>query len=442
MASSGLFPRPLSIKTLRVRQRIGNVGHRRSVCQAKDVEARFNAEFRFPVRFTRDVFDARNPVFRDTVCREESDRRHRLLIVVDDNVAAAHPRLLEAIDDYARAHASALDLAAAPLLVPGGEAVKDDLPHVRTLLGWVDRFGIDRQAFLVAIGGGAVLDTAGFAAATAHRGVRLIRLPTTVLAQADSGIALKNAVNLFGKKNFIGTFVPPFGVINDSRFLETLSERDRIAGISEAIKVALIRDRAFFEYLEANAPRLKAGQPDVLARAIRRSAELHLQHICGSGDPFELGSARPLDFGHWSAHKLESMTQYRLRHGEAVAIGMALDLAYGRRMQYADRAVVERVLALLETIGFNLWDPALVERDARGYVVLNGLQEFREHLGGELHIAQIRDIGSSFDVREMDEGVVVDSLFELRDRYESRHANRPALPSHVLLEHSSRRDVG
>jgi 3-dehydroquinate synthase len=402
----------------------------------------FSVEFRFPVSFTRNVFDPANSIFVDAVCREEPNRRHRLLVVVDDNVAAAHPGLLEDIDEYVRTFSSAVALAAPPLLVPGGETVKNELRHVRALLAWVNQLGIDRQSFLVAIGGGAVLDMVGFAAAIAHRGVRLIRLPTTVLAQADSGIAVKNGINLFGKKNFIGTFVPPFGVINDSRFLETLHARDRIAGLAEAVKVALIRDRPFFEYLEANASRLAAGDPDVLTATIQRSAELHLQHIIRSGDPFELASARPLDFGHWSAHKLESLTKHRLRHGEAVAIGMAVDLMYSRRMRETDSAVVERVLALLETIGFNLWDPALLERDTRGYVVLNGLQEFREHLGGELHIAQIRDIGASVDVHDMDESAIVQALFELRDRYETCHANRTALPPDVLLEHPSRRDLG
>jgi len=424
-------------------QRIGNVGQRARICQDPHVDPRrFSVDFAFPVSFTRHVFDPANPVFVDTVCRQEPHRRHRLLVIVDDNVAAAHPRLLDDIDAYARTFPSALALAAPPLLVPGGETVKNELRHVRALLAWVNQLGIDRQSFLVAIGGGAVLDMVGFAAAIAHRGVRLIRLPTTVLSQGDSGIAVKNGINLFGKKNFIGTFVPPFGVINDSRFLETLDRRDRIAGLAEAVKVALIRDPEFFEYLETNAPRLRSGDADALSHAIQRSAELHLQHIIRSGDPFELASARPLDFGHWSAHKLESLTEYRLRHGEAVAIGMSLDLMYSRRLRQTDSAVVERVLALLEAIGFNLWDPALLERDTRGYVVLHGLQEFREHLGGELHIAQIRDIGLSEDVHDMDEGAILESLFELRDRHLSRHANRPALPPDVLLEHPSRRGLG
>jgi 3-dehydroquinate synthase len=291
--------------------------------------------------------------------------------------------------------------------VPGGEAVKNDLIHTLALLQRVNEDGIDRQSFIAAIGGGAVLDMVSFAAAIAHRGVRVLRFPTTVLAQGDSGIAVKNSINLFGKKNFVGTFVPPFAVINDAEALASLSQRDKIAGVSEAVKVALLKDATFYRFLETNAGRIASGDVTVLARLVRRAAELHLDHICTNGDPFELGSARPLDFGHWAAHKLESLTSFRLRHGEAVAIGMALDLAYSEIGGYLDRATLERALRLLEAIGFRVWDEALLEREPDGRRrIVHGLREFREHLGGELHVTLLRGIGNSFEVTEMDEEVV------------------------------------
>jgi 3-dehydroquinate synthase len=256
-----------------------------------------------------------------------------------------------------------------------------------------------------------------FAAAIAHRGVRILRFPTTVLAQGDSGIAVKNSINLFGKKNFIGTFVPPFAVINDAEALASLSLRDKIAGVSEAVKVALLKDATFYRFLESNAARVSSGDLDILAKVVRRAAELHLQHICGNGDPFELGSARPLDFGHWAAHKLESMTNFRLRHGEAVAIGMALDLAYSEISGFLDRATLERILRLLEAIGFRLWDDAMLERDGDGRPrLVVGLSEFREHLGGELHITLLRGIGESFEVTEMDEANVAAAVTFLERR--------------------------
>ena len=381
----------------------------------------FSVPFQFPVHFTWDAFAAENRVFVDTIRRLEPDRRHRVLVVIDQQVAAAHPTLPAEIESYFGAYPQSLELAGPLVIVPGGEAVKNDLTHPFALLQRINEVGLDRQSFMAVIGGGAVLDMASFAGAIAHRSVRVVRLPTTVLSQGDSGFAVKNGVNLFGKKNFIGTFVPPFAVINDIRYLESLDHRDVISGVAEAIKVSLLRDPAFFAYLERDASRIVDGDRDVLATVIRRSAELHLAHICGNGDPFELGSARPLDFGHWAAHKLESLTAHRLRHGEAVAIGMAIDIVYSVRMGYLDRACAERILRLLETIGFRLWDDAMGDRDpSGGLALITGLREFREHLGGELHITLLRDIGNAFEVTSMDESIVRASMDELASRASTR----------------------
>jgi 3-dehydroquinate synthase len=382
----------------------------------------FEVPFRFPVYFTSGAWHPENRAVRDAICRLEPDRRHRVLVVIDDQVALAQPALVGQIQQYFATHDTALQLVREPLLVAGGEAVKNDLIHTLALLQRVNEDRIDRQSFIAVIGGGAVLDMVSFAAAIAHRGVRILRFPTTVLAQGDSGIAVKNSINLFGKKNFIGTFVPPFAVINDTEALASLSLRDKVAGVSEAVKVALLKDATFYRYLETHASRIAVGDRDVLAKLVRRAAELHLQHICGNGDPFELGSARPLDFGHWAAHKLESMTSFRLRHGEAVAIGMALDLAYSEISGYLDRATLERILRLLEAIGFKLWDEAMLERDVEGRRrLVIGLSEFREHLGGELHITLLRGIGDGFEVTTMDEADV-----EAAIEFLERRAARPA----------------
>ncbi len=377
----------------------------------------FSIPFRFPVAFTSGVWRPDNPLFADIIRRLEPDRRHRVLVVVDDQVARVQPWLAGDIKTYFAAWPDALELVAPPVLVPGGEAVKNDITHCFRLLQWINETGLDRQSFVVVIGGGAVLDMTSFAAAIAHRSVRIVRLPTTVLSQADSGIAVKNGLNLFGKKNFIGTFVPPFAVLNDSDFLESLDRRDKIAGVAEAIKVALLRDPDFYGFLEEHADRIASGNCGILAALIRRSAELHLAHISGNGDPFELGSARPLDFGHWAAHKLEGLSAHRLRHGEAVAIGMALDLTYASLMGLLDSTTLARVLELLERVGFQLWDDALAERDPSGrFALIDGLREFREHLGGELHVTLVRSIGDSFEVTAMDESVVRQSIESLARR--------------------------
>ena len=394
----------------------------------------FSVPFTFPVAFTRAVWNPSNPLFAETLSRYEVDRRHRVMVVIDDQVVRARGALISQIERYFAAYPGVLELVCPPIVVPGGEAVKNDVTHCFRMLERINEVGLDRQSFVTVIGGGAVLDMVSFAAAIAHRGVRTVRMPTTVLSQADSGFAVKNSVNLFGKKNFIGAFVPPFAVINDLDFLSSLHPRERIAGVSEAVKVGLLRDPSFYRYIETHTGAIVSGNPDVIAMIVQRSAELHLAHICGNGDPFELGSARPLDFGHWAAHKLESMTGHRLRHGEAVAIGIALDLTYSAAMGYLDRVSAERILRLLEAIGFKLTDHALLEREADGtYTLIRGLKEFREHLGGELHITLLRAIGDSFEVTHMDESRVIGAIETLAARRSRRTSERPSVPAAVAL---------
>jgi 3-dehydroquinate synthase len=274
---------------------------------------------------------------------------------------------------------------------------------------------------VIAIGGGALLDMAGLAAATAHRGVRHIRFPSTTLSQADSGVGVKNGINAFGKKNFIGTFSPPYAVINDFGLLASLSERDKRAGYVEAVKVALIRDAAFFEEIEQRSKALRDFEPATMERLIRRCAELHVNHIAASGDPFEFGSARPLDFGHWAAHKLEQLSEYKIRHGEAVAIGIAIDTLYSASAGLLEAGSAERVLAVLEELGFELFANELLHADSdNSLLVLAGLEEFREHLGGELTITLLGGIGRGIEVHEMSLPKVLTCLNELKVRHQSR----------------------
>ncbi|MDX6682238.1 MAG: 3-dehydroquinate synthase [Solirubrobacteraceae bacterium] len=372
----------------------------------------------YPVRFTHGIFDVRNPVLRDAVAA-----RARVLVVVDGGLVEAQPSIPAAALTYCRAHADRLELVAAPLVVPGGEAIKNDHGPVDAIRSAIDVHRIDRHAYVVAIGGGAVLDAVGYAAATAHRGVRLIRVPSTVLAQGDSAVGVKNGVNDFGKKNFVGTFAAPHAVLNDLDLLLTLSDRDWRAGISEAIKVALIRDAAFFAWIEEHADALVDRSPDAMARLVHRSAELHLDHIASSGDPFELGSARPLDFGHWAAHKLEALTHHELRHGEAVAVGIAQDCAYAQLVGRLAPADLWRVIGALEAVGLPTWHGAMTAPGPGGRpAVLDGLEEFREHLGGRLTITLIDRVGSAFEVHELDERLVLEASALLR-----RHGEQGAL---------------
>jgi 3-dehydroquinate synthase len=325
------------------------------------------------------------------------------------------------IEAYVAGHAARLDLAAAPELVPGGEQAKNAAGIVERLQRRLLELGIDRHSFVVAIGGGAMLDVVGFVAATTHRGIRLVRVPTTVLAQNDSGVGVKNGYNAFGVKNFVGTFAPPFAVLNDLSFIATLDPRDKIAGMAEAVKVALIRDGAFFAWLEAHAADLVAFAPAALGYMIRRCAELHMRHIATGGDPFEMGSARPLDYGHWAAHKLETLTGHALRHGEAVAIGIALDARYAVLAGMLPAGDEERIWRLLSRLGFRLWHEAFELHAGNGALaVLDGLREFREHLGGELTVTLLTRIGRGIEVHEMSEVLIRQAIAWLKERQ-----NRP-----------------
>jgi 3-dehydroquinate synthase len=371
-------------------------------------QQRFQVSFDYPVYFTQDALEPTDATLVEALSRKDR-RRHRVLAFLDQGLVTAQPDLPARLGAYATAHADAVDLLGVNPIA-GGEACKNDPEQLRFALEAIQAFRMDRHSFVVAIGGGAVLDVVGYAASITHRGVRLLRFPTTVLSQADSGVGVKNGVNAYGQKNYFGTFVPPFAVVQDRRLLASLATRDVIAGTAEAVKVGLVRDREFFAWISERAARFRDGGEDLHA-LVRRSAELHLKHIATSGDPFELGSARPLDYGHWAAHKLESITQNRLRHGEAVAIGMALDACYASRVGLADAELSRVVCATLENLGFSLWDDALDSTE-----LMAGVEEFREHMGGELTVILLRAPGVPVEVHAIDANVVRACIDDLRSR--------------------------
>lgn len=383
------------------------------------IERTIQVSYRHQVHFTEGVFQPSNHLLRDIMAEGATRQRHKVIVVVDEALSQSQPFLVRSIENYFSAHPE-LQLVCSPIIIEGGERTKNSYFHVSEIHSQIDRFHVDRHSYVIAVGGGALLDMVGLAAATAHRGVRHIRIPTTTLSQDDSGVGVKNGINAFGKKNFIGTFCPPYAVVNDFKLLETLEPRDKRAGYIEAVKVALIRDAEFFEAIESDAFRLRQFEPEAMKRLIHRSAELHLNHIATSGDPFEFGSARPLDFGHWAAHKLEQLSEYRLRHGEAVAIGIALDVIYSRRMGFIDANCETRVLRLLELLGFELFASELLHVDAKGRSnVLTGLEEFREHLGGELTITLLRGIGEGFEVHHIDPAQMLQAIRELEARHKA-----------------------
>jgi len=375
----------------------------------------FTIDYDYQVAFTRGLFQLDNPTFLEVLRTDGTQGPRKLLFLVDDGVSSAHPHLSEQIRAYCAAHPDVLELRGRPVILPGGEQCKNDFSHVETVLMHIEQQKIDRHAYVIAIGGGAILDMVGFAAAIAHRGVRLVRVPTTVLAQNDSGVGVKNSVNFFKKKNFLGTFAPAVAVLNDANFLGTLEDRDWRAGIAEAIKVALIRDANFFDWIEDHTVALNQRDLPTMEQLIHRCAEHHMEHIATEGDPFEKGSSRPLDFGHWAAHKLEQLTDYSVRHGEAVAMGIVLDVAYSHFSGRLSAGAMERIISGVRKLGFALSHPALYNPAGTGLraEIWDGLEEFREHLGGELTIMLLDRVGHGVEVHSMDRELLDQSLLSL-----------------------------
>ncbi len=382
--------------------------------------------FQHRVSFTHGAFDAKNHTLRDLVADScELGEQSKVLVLLDSGVAEANPGLTDKIFRYFTVHTDTLNLVTEPMTLQGGEPCKNDWSLVEKIWQAIEFHKICRHSYIIAIGGGAFLDLAGFGASTAHRGIRLIRMPTTTLSQGDGGVGVKNGVNYFGKKNWVGNFSVPFAIVNDLEFLSSLPERTCRDGIIEAIKVALIRDKDFYHYLRDHASNLGRLETRQLELVIRRSAENHADHIATSGDPFEYGSARPLDFGHWVAHKLEQLSEFTVSNGEAVAIGMAVDLIYSVHIGLLDRRTAEEILDLIHEVGFDLWSPWL-DREQRGRpVILAGLEEFREHLGGKLTITLVPEIGDKLEVHEMDEEAILKSLEELTARFTTKSGSKP-----------------
>jgi len=374
------------------------------------IKQRFSVNFEYKIYFTSGLFNINNVVFDNFLKEKKTNSLQKIFFVIDENVVQAHKNLMAEIIAYFNKFDTVV-LAQDILIIPGGEGVKNDLTLFNKIITAVNNYKLDRHSYLAAIGGGAILDVAGYAAAVAHRGIRHIRIPTTTLSQNDSGIGVKNGVNYLNKKNFLGTFATPLAVFNDELFLLSQDERNWRSGISEAIKVALIKDAVFFNWIKNNTPQLVARNLNTMNYLVKRCAELHLQHIAGD-DPFETGSSRPLDFGHWSAHKLEQLTNFEVLHGEAVAMGIALDSMYSALSGRLSMQKAESVIEVLKALGFKITHPFMqIETDNN---LLNGLDEFREHLGGQLTIMLLCDIGKGIEVHEMDTEILAKSAKQLK----------------------------
>ena len=367
----------------------------------------FEAKFTHRLRFTKDVFASDQAVLLDLLEASEG-QTPRAQFWLDENVANAVPDLKHSIVRFCHQHRQEFESVGNPQFVPGGEDVKNDIHIIERMLRCFNHAELDRHSYVIVVGGGAVLDAVGFATAIAHRGLRLIRLPTTTLAQADSGLGVKNSVNLFQKKNWAGTFAVPWAVINDRRLIETLPERDYLCGFSEAVKVSLLKDADFFTRIESGTQEIRQ-RLEVSREVIADSARWHLQHITRGGDPFEMLEARPLDYGHWSAHKLEIMSNFELRHGEAVGIGVAIDTLYSAKVHGLSHEDAWRVIHCLHDLGLLCVHEALERTEE----LFAGLEEFRQHLGGRLTITMLNGIGKPINVHEIEKDAMRQSICEV-----------------------------
>lgn len=364
--------------------------------RGKDYTITLNFEHR--IRFTKGAFSKNNTVLSELL---ETNGKAKVLVFIEKEVAKAFVNLESDVLSYL-GNLEGFQQITTRILV-GGEECKRDEQVLRAAWQAVEEDKIDRHSYIFAIGGGAFLDVIGFASTTAHRGCRFVRFPTTTLSQDDSGSGVKNGINAFGKKNWIGAFSVPYAVINDFEFLYTQSEHVCRSGLVEAVKVALVRDKDFFLWIEENTDNLRNLKPDVLEKAVERSAIQHSDHIAQGGDPFELGSSRPLDYGHWAAHKLEQISDFTLSHADAVAVGLALDTLYSWKAGFLTESDAMRVVSLLQQLDMPIYNEGFAKLNEKGIrYVFAGIEEFREHLGGELTVMMLDDLGKGKDVHQLD----------------------------------------
>jgi 3-dehydroquinate synthase len=316
---------------------------------------------------------------------------------VDSGVANAWPEVAERLHACVRDSGATGARLSAVETMPGGERCKDGTAEAMRVAQACFDHGVSRRGAVIAVGGGAVLDAVGFGAAMAHRGVPVIRVPTTTLAQDDSAMGVKCGVNAFGQKNALGAFGVPHAVLCCRRLLGSLPAEHWIGGFSEAVKISLLKDPGLLDRIERDAKRIIDRDMTASWPIVRRSAELHRGHIVQAGDPFELGSGRPLDHGHWVAHRLESLTAWALPHGQAVAVGLAVDACVACEMGWLATHKRDRIIGTLRSLGLPVFHAMLlpVER------LLAGLAQFRQHLGGQLAVPLLRDMGHAQDASDI-----------------------------------------
>ncbi len=379
----------------------------------KIINQSFKIDFNYDIFFTNNVFDVKNNTLINILNKNKKSKKN-LILFIDKNLYNKHTDLIHNIEQYAKINKKYINIVCEPILITGGEKIKNHYSIVKCIYKLIDLYKICRQSYILAIGGGTIQDLVGFAASTAHRGVKLIRIPTTTLSQDDSGVGVKNGINFINKKNFIGCFSPPHAVINDYNFLTSLNDEIFIEGFSEAIKIAILKNKKLFTLIKNNTNKLLLRDNTVSSEIIFNCAKIHAHHISKKRDPFENTSSRPLDFGHWAAHKIESLSKYKISHGKSVATGIALDCTYSYLLKIMPKADWKEIIKVLTNLGLPIYFKELSIKIHNKYVIFNGLEEFREHLGGKLTITLITKIGKKIETHHVNKNIYIKAICMLK----------------------------
>ena len=321
-------------------------------------------------------------------------RRDRVAVVSDETVWRLHgPRLTQALERGG--------LAVHPVVLPPGEQTKS-FAGLETLCDALLALELDRGDLIVAFGGGVIGDLAGFAASIYKRGADFVQIPTTLLAQVDSSVGGKTAIDTPRGKNLIGAFHQPRLVLADLDVLSTLPDREMRAGYAEVLKYGLLGDADFFSWLEVNAPEVLAREPAALARAVERSVEMKAEIVIA--DEREAGRRALLNLGHTFAHALEAETGYgeALLHGEAVGLGSAMAFRFSAAEGLCPGEDARRAVAAVSAAGL----PArLSDLGARAFAaddLLRHMAQDKKAEGGRLTFILARRAGEAFVARDVD----------------------------------------
>lgn len=318
------------------------------------------------------------------------------VLIVTDRTVAGHylQRLVQTTAEFSPAE----------IILPPGEQAKT-IDQWHAIVEKLAAIGAQRDATVIALGGGVVGDLAGFAAASYMRGIRVVQVPTTLLAQVDAAIGGKTGFNLEAGKNLVGAFHQPAAVMVDVETLATLGERDYLAGLAEVVKYGAIRDAGFIDWLEEHANALLQRRADVLETAVARAAAHKVEVV--EADEREAGQRAMLNFGHTFGHAIETATEYsRYRHGEAVAIGMQLAATLSARLGMIADADAARLTALLTRLGL----PTEPPRDIDANKLLAHMRLDKKNRAGRIRLILLEALGAGVIREDIEPGILLELL--------------------------------